>query len=139
MHSHSNTIWRECSSTCIVVEPTEIVISSYILQAGVIFKGMDSALVFHCLRTANIVVVGKKELFRAVKLPTPARRFLGSVVPAHFECDLLRRVQLNMFNSGHVWRSGGIWWPQSHRITSCIKPKDDTVSTVSRDQGYMFV
>lgn len=69
---HSNTIWRKCSGTCIVVESTEIIICSYVLQACVIFEGMDSALVFHSLRATNVVVVRKEKLLGAMKLPTPA-------------------------------------------------------------------
>jgi hypothetical protein len=116
---HSNTVWRKCSGTGIVVEPAEVVVSSYILQASVVFEGVDGALVLHSLRAAHVVVVREEELFGAMELPTPTRRLFGSVVPAHLERDLLRNVQLYVLNSGHIWRRGRVWWAQSHRITSC--------------------
>jgi hypothetical protein len=124
---HSNTIWRERSGTCIVVETTEVIICSYILQACVIFEGMNSTPILYSLRTAHVVVVRKKKLFGTMELPASTCRLFRSVVPAHLHSYVLCTiVKLDMLNSSHVWRCSEVWWSQSNRITSYNEPTRKT-------------
>ena len=119
LHSHSNSVGRERSSSSFVLKSTVVIFSSNILQLGVVLEGVHCTLALNGVSALHIIVVGQEQLFGSMELPPPSNRLLRPVIPPHSHFHAASAFTFDLLDARHVRRLSGVRRAHQDGIPSC--------------------
>jgi len=127
-NSHSNTVRSESPSGSLVLKSTIVILSTHILELGVVLERVYYAFAFDGVRTLHIIVVGEKKLFGTMELSATPNGLFGSVVPPHTHLHVVPVVLLDLLHARHVRGLGRVRWPHQNAITGCSTKEPNAVN-----------
>lgn len=127
-NSHSNTVRSESPSGSLVLKSTIVILSTHILQLGVVLERVYYAFSFNGVSTLHIIVVGEKKLFGTMELSSTPNGLFGSVVPPHTHLHVVPVVLLDLLHARHVRGLRSVRGPHQNAIASCSSKEPNAVN-----------